>query len=180
MRSRWAIVLLIVVVLTPLASLQNAGATDCVVNPSTTFELRGTLTELEHVEPKPGFTDYFRAVLETEPGNDGAERTEFAIEGRPEKMELGESYEVTIHDYSASVSEPGPFNSLVAYLHADGECSPPNSIFSIDDAGELEAIDAPSSTLTRVAIGVIGAAIAIGLAIQQARSRLQKKDPKTL
>lgn len=180
MRSRRAIVLLIVVVLTPLASVQNAGATDCVVNFSTTFELRGTLTELEHVESEPGSADYFRAVLEAEPHNDRAKRTEFAIVGRPQEMELGEIYEVTIHDYSDDASEPGPFNSLIAYLHADSECSPTNSIFSVNDAGELETIDAPKSTLTRVAIGAVGAIIAIGLAIQQARSRLQTNNPDTL
>lgn len=163
-----------------IAAVSAARATDCAVNPSTTSEAQGTLIKLERVDAEPGFVEYFRAELQHPDNDDVADVIEFAIDGRPQEMEVGNEYHVTLYDYSAGLAEPRRFGQLVAFLHTERDCTPGDSIFGIGRNGERQEIPAPKSNVKRFVIIGGGVLFAAFLAVQQARSRLQTKDPDTL
>lgn len=68
----------------------------------------------------------------------------------------------------------------VAESISETSCDYRSSVSAADESDDKQEVDSSSSTSTRIAIGLIGLLIAVGLGVQQARSRLQTKDPDTL
>lgn len=104
-------------------------AKTCIL-PTTVDTLRGTAVGNESAEPTAGETPH---VIELDTGDETAR---FLVFGKPERLEIGHTYEAEVYRFDAAGSDSMP----VAWLHGDNLCGPNTSIVAVNDDGSTSSI----------------------------------------